>query len=54
MRRCIRGLTLVEVMIGLVIIALLLTMAIPALQKIRQGKKARNEAANAATTPARP
>jgi prepilin-type N-terminal cleavage/methylation domain-containing protein len=38
-RRPRRGFTLVEVMILLVIIALLLAMAIPALQKIRQAKQ---------------
>ncbi len=37
--RISRGFTLVEVMILLVIIALLLAMAIPALQKIRQAKQ---------------
>jgi len=39
MLRSIHGFTLVEVMILLIIIALLLAMAIPALQKIRQGKQ---------------
>jgi len=38
-RRPLGGFTLVEVMILLVIIALLLAMAIPALQKIRQAKQ---------------
>jgi prepilin-type N-terminal cleavage/methylation domain-containing protein len=41
MHRSIHGFTLVEVMVLLVIIALLLVMAIPALQKIRQGKQER-------------
>jgi type IV pilus assembly protein PilA len=43
MRRFPRGFTLVEVMILLLIIALLLAMAIPALQKIRQAKQAANK-----------
>ena len=41
MLRSIHGFTLVEVMILLIIIALLLAMAIPALQKIRQAKQER-------------
>ena len=43
-RRLIRGFTLVEVIILLVIIALLLTMAIPALHKIRRAKQERDKA----------
>jgi len=54
MRRSIRGFTLVEVMILLVIIALLLAMAIPALQKIRQAKQERDKTPDSATAPARP
>jgi type IV pilus assembly protein PilA len=55
MGRRIRGVTLVEVMIILVIIALLLAMAIPALQKIKQGKHDREKAAaEAEAVPTRP
>ena len=46
MRRFIRGFTLVEVMILLVIIAILLAMAIPALMRIRQAKQERDKAAD--------
>ncbi len=52
MRNLIRGFTLVEVMILLLIIALLLAMAIPALQKIRQAKQEHEKAA--AEGPVRP
>jgi prepilin-type N-terminal cleavage/methylation domain-containing protein len=52
MAKYARGFTLVEVMILLVIIALLLAMAIPALQKIRQAKQERDRAAVAAESPA--
>ncbi len=44
-RRPARGFTLVEVMILLVVIALLLVMAYPALLKIRQAKQDRDRAA---------
>jgi prepilin-type N-terminal cleavage/methylation domain-containing protein len=47
-----RGFTLVEVMILLLIIALLLAMVIPALQKIKQAKA--DKAVPAAATPAKP
>ena len=54
-RRFVRGFTLVEVMILLVIIALLLAMAIPALQKIRQAKQERERAAaEGSAAPAKP
>ena len=43
-RKLTRGFTLVEVIILLVIIALLLAMAIPALQKIRRAKQERDKA----------
>ena len=54
MHRSIHGFTLVEVMILLVIIALLLAMAIPALQKIRQAKQEHDRAPDSASAPARP
>ena len=55
MRKFIRGFTLVEVMILLVIIAILLAMAIPALQRIRQAKQDRDKAAgDSMSAPAKP
>jgi len=53
MLRSIRAFTLVEVMILLLIVALLLAMAIPALQKIRQAKQ-EHLAADPASAPAKP
>lgn len=51
--RACRGFTLVEVMILLIIVALLLAMAIPALQKIRQSKADHPPAENT-PAPAKP
>jgi type II secretory pathway pseudopilin PulG len=48
-----RAFTLVEVMILLLIVALLLAMAIPALQKIQQAK-ADHAASDAASSAAKP
>ena len=45
MRKFIRGFTLIEVMILLLIVALLLAMAVPALQKIHQAKQEHEKAA---------
>jgi type IV pilus assembly protein PilA len=55
-RELIRGFTLVEVIILLLIIALLLAMALPALNKIRQVKQDRDKANAAAegSAPAKP
>jgi type IV pilus assembly protein PilA len=55
-RELIRGFTLVEVIILLLIIALLLAMALPALNKIRQVKQDRDKAGAAAesSAPAKP
>ena len=50
-----RGFTLVEVMILLLIIALLLAMVIPALQKIKQSKAEHPSGTDAQpTAPAKP
>jgi prepilin-type N-terminal cleavage/methylation domain-containing protein len=49
-----RGFTLVEVMILLLIIALLLAMVIPALQKIKQAKEKPATEPPAAGAPAKP
>ncbi|MGD1031564.1 MAG: prepilin-type N-terminal cleavage/methylation domain-containing protein [Opitutaceae bacterium] len=56
MREYIRGFTLVEVIILLLIIALLLAMALPALQKVRQAKweRAQSSEAPPPAAPARP
>jgi len=51
--RPVRGFTIIEVVILLLIIALLLAMAIPALQKIRQAKLERATATEV-TPPAKP
>jgi type IV pilus assembly protein PilA len=53
MLRSVRAFTLVEVMILLLIVALLLAMAIPALQKIQQAK-AEHAANDSAASPAKP
>jgi len=53
--RPVRGFTVIEVVVLLLIISLLLAMAIPALQKIRQAKQDRERAnATEVTAPAKP